>query len=98
MVKRKKDEPHTIKEKHPAASPQVLVILGHIDHRKTTLLDCIRRTRVAAKEAGGITQKIGAYQVELEAKDKQPRARKITFIDTPGHEAFSRMRQRGAGV
>ncbi len=98
MVKRKKDEPHTIKEKHPAARPPVVVILGHIDHGKTTLLDCIRRTRVAAKEAGGITQKIGAYQVELEAKDKQPRARKITFIDTPGHEAFSRMRQRGAGV
>ena len=69
--------------------PPVVVILGHIDSGKTTLLDQIRKTRVAEKETGGITQHIGAYQIEKEGK-------KITFIDTPGHEAFSQMRSRGA--
>ncbi len=71
--------------------PPVVVILGHIDSGKTTLLDQIRKTRVAKKESGGITQHIGAYQVEKEGK-------KITFIDTPGHEAFSQMRSRGAKI
>lgn len=86
---KKVSEAQPVSAKAPIGRPPVIAVLGHVDHGKTTLLDSIRKTHVADREHGGITQHIGAYQIEY-------KKRRVTFIDTPGHEAFGKIRSRGA--
>jgi translation initiation factor IF-2 len=81
---------HTDKNKFPIRVP-IVTVVGHVDHGKTTLLDYIRKSNTVKRESGGITQKIGAYQIKFNDK-------KITFLDTPGHEAFSDVRVRGTNI
>ncbi|MBT4466036.1 MAG: GTP-binding protein, partial [Planctomycetes bacterium] len=83
---------HAVDEESMATRPPVLAFMGHVDHGKTSLIDAIRSTRIANKEAGGITQHVGAYMAELND------GRKVTILDTPGHAAFSEMRKRGASA
>lgn len=95
MAKKSLQSNKSAKPAHNEKRPPIVAVMGHIDHGKSTLLDYIRKTNIVDNEAGGITQRISAYEVD---RIKDGKSEKITFIDTPGHEAFSGMRERGAAT
>ncbi|MCX6809648.1 MAG: translation initiation factor IF-2 [Candidatus Berkelbacteria bacterium] len=96
---RVEDKDFVLEKKTMKDRPPVVTVMGHVDHGKTKLLDAIRSTHIIETESGGITQHIGAYQTKIEIKEKEKKREKIiTFLDTPGHEAFSKMRAHGANI